>query len=486
MRRRGTGPVQPSKGEHRLPFDDDELELHRPDELANSMCQEPTTSPIPPQAPAHTAPEVVCDAPKVQLPAVVPPARLVFNEPVTQPAYAVTVQGSTASMLTVETGPEVHTCADPVAVPLEATRPALARPIAVSAPRALVRPAPLDDRTYPLSPPTSPPQRWAVATSLEPPFEQTRVKNNDPHAGELLPGARGRDTRGYGSAPLLSERAQPASEVRLFDVYGESVGSVLQATMRQNQFDEDHYPSKVQTVAKARTWVMLIAAVALLGTWAYREHVVEYYAERAQQAATRSLPVVATDILEEGEWNSPIVGLVQPSGDVVPDTSSSSSAPVLVAAPVVAAGAGIGRVSAPSINLEWTFMNGVGVPDLKKGPGWMPWTSFPGAPGNSVLSGHRTTYGAPFRHLDSLELGDRITVSAPGKADAVFEVRSVYIVQPNDAWVASQTDGVRLTLTTCDPVGSDRERLIVQAELVEGVNTSVAVPAGTWTPSTPG
>lgn len=148
-------------------------------------------------------------------------------------------------------------------------------------------------------------------------------------------------------------------------------------------------------------------------------------------------------------------------------------------------GAPVGRIRAETIGLDTLLVKGVDTSALKTGPGWMPGTPAPGDPGNMVVSGHRTTYGGPFRNIDDLNVGDRITITVPGRADTVYEVRSTQIVKPRDVWVASPTDGVRLTLTTCHPEGSDRQRLVVQAELIEGPNKASAIPAATWTPSAP-
>jgi sortase A len=99
----------------------------------------------------------------------------------------------------------------------------------------------------------------------------------------------------------------------------------------------------------------------------------------------------------------------------------------------------------------------------------MPATPLPGQPGNSVISGHRTTYGAPFHELDTLVSGDRIEVETAIGLH-VYEVRSIDIVRPTDVWVTEPRTGAWLTLTTCHPKFSARERLIVFAELVEGPN----------------
>ena len=128
----------------------------------------------------------------------------------------------------------------------------------------------------------------------------------------------------------------------------------------------------------------------------------------------------------------------------------------------------------------WNVVEGVTLRQLRKGAGHMPWTPYPGQLGNSVISGHRTTWGAPFHELDQLEPGDRIeVVTAVGVH--VYEVRQVRIVKPSALWVTAD-DGPRragiegggqgawLTLTTCHPVASARQRLIVFAEMVDGPN----------------
>ena len=164
---------------------------------------------------------------------------------------------------------------------------------------------------------------------------------------------------------------------------------------------------------------------------------------------------------------------------------TTTAPPELPPVPPALAGQPLGRITAPSIGLDATFVAGTGTEDLRTGPGWMLGTAFPGSPGNSVLSGHRTTYGAPFRDLDRLAPGDRVTVEVPSWGTTTFEVRTTLVVAPGDVWVASATDGVRLTLTTCHPAGSDRERLVVQAEAVDGPAVAWAITATAWAPSAP-
>ena len=155
-------------------------------------------------------------------------------------------------------------------------------------------------------------------------------------------------------------------------------------------------------------------------------------------------------------------------------TSTSTTLPASVDAvhyvePTPDEGTAFGTIEIPVIELDKVIFEGVDRSTLKKGPGHMPWTPLPGQPGNAVISGHRTTYGAPFFNLDAVSVGDEIIVeTALGRH--VYEVREILIVKPTDVWVTDPKRGAWLTLTTCNPRYSARERLIVQAELVEGPN----------------
>src|SRR5688572_22535163 len=53
-------------------------------------------------------------------------------------------------------------------------------------------------------------------------------------------------------------------------------------------------------------------------------------------------------------------------------------------------------------------VQGVTLTDLQRGPGHYPGTAMPGDKGNFAVAGHRTTYGAPFFHLDQLRKGDEV------------------------------------------------------------------------------
>lgn len=124
----------------------------------------------------------------------------------------------------------------------------------------------------------------------------------------------------------------------------------------------------------------------------------------------------------------------------------------------------------PSLGIEdLVLYEGVDTETLKKGPGHMGSTPLPGQPGNAVISGHRTTYGRPFFDFDLLEAGDRVEVES-SSGTHVYEVRELLVVAPTDVWVTDPRPGGWLTMTTCNPKFSAKERLVVFAEMVAGPN----------------
>lgn len=126
----------------------------------------------------------------------------------------------------------------------------------------------------------------------------------------------------------------------------------------------------------------------------------------------------------------------------------------------------IGRLTASRMKLDVLVVKGVRRVDLQKGPGWIEYTSLPGPVGNTGVSGHRTTYGAPFRKLDRLRKGDTVVFYSPFRR-YTYRVKRVFSVTPDRVDVVGPTKTPTLTLTACHPPYSARYRLIVQADLVE-------------------
>lgn len=143
-------------------------------------------------------------------------------------------------------------------------------------------------------------------------------------------------------------------------------------------------------------------------------------------------------------------------------------------------GAPVGTISIPEIGLNYAFSSGTGEAQLAVGPGLWRYGSFPGTPGNTTISGHRTTHGGFFANLANLRYGDRIDINVPGEPQAVYAVRGAAVVLPGNVMVTNQTGGVRLTLTACTPSGWATNRLVIEAELVSGSWVAKSTPASQW------
>lgn len=124
-------------------------------------------------------------------------------------------------------------------------------------------------------------------------------------------------------------------------------------------------------------------------------------------------------------------------------------------------------IELPTIGVSKFVVAGVETADLKKGPGHYPGTPFPGELGNASIAGHRTTYGEPFRHLDDLNIGDPIIITDLLGRKFTYLVSNQQVVGASDSWVVATTDRTKavLTLTTCHPEFSAKQRLIISAEL---------------------
>jgi sortase A len=119
------------------------------------------------------------------------------------------------------------------------------------------------------------------------------------------------------------------------------------------------------------------------------------------------------------------------------------------------------------IGISYPVLEGVDNPQLAQGPGHYSNTSQPGT-GNAAIAGHRTIRGKPafFYAINRLEPGDPIRIIYPDRT-LTFQVEKVFFTGATDLSVIAPTDYPALTLTTCDPPGTDERRLIVRARLVE-------------------
>jgi sortase A len=130
----------------------------------------------------------------------------------------------------------------------------------------------------------------------------------------------------------------------------------------------------------------------------------------------------------------------------------------------IGTGDALTRIKIPAIHVDVVVVEGTTQSALRAGAGHYPQTPLPCEPGNVAIAGHRTTYGKPFTNLDLLHPGDAIILETPvGKC--TYKVTRTEIVLPTDTHVVDPTPVPMLTLTTCHPKGSARQRLVVHAQL---------------------
>jgi sortase A len=126
------------------------------------------------------------------------------------------------------------------------------------------------------------------------------------------------------------------------------------------------------------------------------------------------------------------------------------------------AGDAVARLRVPRIGLDAVVVRGTRPDDLERAPGLLDASALPGRRGTALIAGHRTTYGAPFRHVDRLRRGDRITVEMP-YGTVRYAVEGTRIVGAGDLGALRTVGHPRLVLSACHPLFSAARRILVYA-----------------------
>ena len=200
-------------------------------------------------------------------------------------------------------------------------------------------------------------------------------------------------------------------------------------------------------------------------------------------AARRAVSVLSVLLLVLG-----VLLLAYPTATDVSGALRQQRLDAALAAPVAyddyrpekaAVGDGLTRLRIPTLDVDVVVVVGTTRKALRAGAGHYADTAFPGEEGNVAIAGHRTTYGRPFHRLDEVSPGDLLELVTPVavhtyRASAPFDGHAnPWVVAPTEVSVIGQVQGQRLlTLTTCHPKGSAKQRLIARFELVRSVPTS--------------
>lgn len=128
-------------------------------------------------------------------------------------------------------------------------------------------------------------------------------------------------------------------------------------------------------------------------------------------------------------------------------------------------GEGIGRIVVPRMHVNMILVNGTDDGSLKKGPGRDLRTYMPGEGQLIYIAGHRTTYLAPFAHIDSMRRGDPITLEVP-YGTFHYRVFRKKIVKSDDLAVLQSNGREVVALQACHPRFFATNRYIVWGRLV--------------------
>jgi sortase A len=143
-------------------------------------------------------------------------------------------------------------------------------------------------------------------------------------------------------------------------------------------------------------------------------------------------------------------------------------------------GSPVAMMSAPSAGIRnLVVVEGSTSRLLTKGPGHLSNTPLPGQIGTSIILGRSVTYGAPFRDITKMKVGDQLTVTT---GEGVFRFRVEDVRLPGESLPPLlKTNQSRLTLVTSASGGwrsgwAPTHTVYVDALLAHG--RAQAVPAG--------
>ncbi len=124
------------------------------------------------------------------------------------------------------------------------------------------------------------------------------------------------------------------------------------------------------------------------------------------------------------------------------------------------------RILIPAIGLDRPVYEGIAQNVINAGVAHWPGTAMPGGLGNVVLAGHRSTYQRPFHDIANVHPGDQIIFETTNGWRYVYRIDRQFVVANTAMWIKDQHAGHTVTIFTCHPIGSSRERLVTVGTLV--------------------
>jgi len=217
----------------------------------------------------------------------------------------------------------------------------------------------------------------------------------------------------------------------------------------------------ILSIALITAGLIVVADVGV--TLAYQEPLSSLYSSIKQSEKADQLKTIESDFLTKSDVKSIDKAKAQKNPRVLKANISQLAQRLVDESEP---GDALGRIEAPGMDgLNMVFVQGTDESSLELGPGHYPETAMPGQGRTVAIAGHRTTYLAPFRHIDSMKAGDKITLKMP-YGTFVYSVQKTEIVDPTDVGIIHDTGYERLVLSACNPVYSAAQRYIVFARLI--------------------
>jgi sortase A len=233
-------------------------------------------------------------------------------------------------------------------------------------------------------------------------------------------------------------------------------------------------------MAVVGTLLLTEAAVTL----AWKEPVTAYLAARTQDDLDKDLDNLGREKVTLGADDQRSLAAIRDTDERAQKRMSLLAARLDES---VGEGEALGRIQIDRMGIDFVFVQGIDDASLRKGPGHYDGeTVLPGQEGVVGIAGHRTTYEAPFREVDSLRAGDKITLRMPYGV-FTYEVTGHRIVPADygeSFTTAEAGSGQRLVLSACHPLYSSEERILIDSKLVASEPLGSAVEPSV--PAVPG
>jgi sortase A len=284
---------------------------------------------------------------------------------------------------------------------------------------------------------------------------------------------RGQDARGQDARPEPA-RERAADRVRVGVGGGGGDSDEPPTGGDGGNGDDPHRDSsddRIRTLIRGIGQTFLTLGVILLLLVGYEVWFTDLVNHRTQHRLTTTL---------EQQWED--------GDDPTVATAPAKPGEKIASLPI---GDGFALIYMPDFGTDYvyTVVEGTGVDELNDGPGHYVGTPLPGAVGNVAIAGHRVGKGSPFLNLDKLKAGSAIVIRTKSywytyrvlgdtgtgdpSATTSLGIPGREIVDPSDvdviAPVPDQPGAAptrrMLTLTTCHPKFSARQRLVIHAIL---------------------